>query len=42
MSGVPDEPPPFWGRWSRIYLVVATLLLVEAGVFYALTRWASS
>jgi len=36
-----DDPPPFWGRWSRIYLVIAGLLLAEAGAFYALTRWAS-
>lgn len=38
---VGDEPPPFWGRWGRIYLVVAGLLLLEAGLFYGLTRWAS-
>ena len=35
------DPPPFWGRWSRIYLLVAGLLLVETAVFWALTRWAS-
>jgi hypothetical protein len=35
------EPPPFWGRWGRIYLLIAGLLLVETGAFWALTRWAS-
>jgi hypothetical protein len=34
-----DEPPPFWGRWSRIYWFVATLLLVEMIAFLLLTRW---
>jgi hypothetical protein len=38
---IADEPPPFWGRWGRIYLLVAGLLLVEAALFYGLTRWAS-
>ncbi|HEX7842864.1 MAG TPA: hypothetical protein VF469_35565 [Kofleriaceae bacterium] len=37
----PHDPPPFWGRWDRIYLLVAGLLFVEAAVFWALTRWAS-
>jgi len=36
-----DEPPPFWGRWSRIYLLIAGLLLVEILAFLWLTRWAS-
>jgi len=36
-----DEPPPFWGRWRPIYLLIAGLLLAETGVFWALTRWAS-
>ena len=35
------EPPPFWGRWGRIYTLVAGLLLVETLVFWWLTRWAS-
>jgi hypothetical protein len=38
---VPDQPPPFWGRWERIYLLVAGLLAVETLVFWWLTRWAS-
>ena len=24
MNRSPDQPPPFWGSWGRIYLVVAT------------------
>jgi hypothetical protein len=36
-----DDPPPFWGRWERIYLLVAGLLAVETLVFWWLTRWAS-
>lgn len=41
IARIADEPPPFWGRWGRIYLLIAGLLLVETGVFWALTRWAS-
>ena len=37
----PHAPPPFWGHWSRIYLLVAGLLAVEVVVFWWLTRWAS-
>jgi hypothetical protein len=36
-----NEPPPFWGRWGRIYLLVAGLLAVETFVFWWLARWAS-
>ena len=36
-----NDPPPFWGRWDRIYLLVAGLLAVETLVFWWLTRWAS-
>ena len=36
-----DQPPPFWGRWERIYLLVAGLLAVETLVFWWLTRCAS-
>jgi hypothetical protein len=38
---LPDEPPPFWGRWGRIYLLIAGLLFVETALFWWLTRWAS-
>ena len=41
VGDAPDEPPPFWGRWGRIYLLVAGLLAVETLVFWWLTRWAS-
>ena len=37
----PSEPPPFWGRWSRIYLFVAAMLGFEVLVFWLLTKWAS-
>jgi hypothetical protein len=46
-SPTPPDPhgdssqPPFWGRWSRIYWLVAGLLAVETLVFWWLTRWAS-
>lgn len=36
-----DEPPPFWSRWSRIYLFVGGLLLVETVAFWLLGRWSS-
>ena len=39
--GNADEPPPFWGRWGRIYLFVAMLLLVQAIAFYLLSQWSS-
>ena len=38
---VPDEPPPFWGSWGRIYLLIAGLLAVETALFWWLARWAS-
>jgi hypothetical protein len=40
-SGDRDDPPPFWGRWSRIYLLIAGLLAVETAAFWLLARWAS-
>jgi hypothetical protein len=36
-----DEPPPFWGRWGRIYLFVAMLLLVQTIAFFVITQWSS-
>ena len=37
----PDEtPPPFGGRWSRLYLIVAVWLGLCIALGYALTRWA--
>lgn len=36
-----DQPPPFWSRWERIYLVVAALLAAQVAAFWLLSRWAS-
>ena len=42
MSGAdPDQPPPFWSRWGRIYAFVAGLLAAETVAFWLLSRWAS-
>ena len=35
------DPPPFWGRWSRIYLLVAGLLAIETLLLWYLARWAA-
>jgi hypothetical protein len=37
----PEEPPPFWGRWKRIYVLVAGMLAFETLAFWLLSRWAS-
>jgi hypothetical protein len=34
-----DDPPPFWGSWRRIYLVVALALAAETVVFWLLGAW---
>ena len=36
-----EEPPPFWRRWSQIYLFVAGLLVANVLVFWLLTWWAT-
>jgi hypothetical protein len=36
----PHGPPPFWRRWSRLYLLVGGMLAVEVLVFWLVTRWA--
>lgn len=36
-----NEPPPFWRRWSQLYLLVAGLLAFDVLAFWLLTRWAS-
>lgn len=36
-----DEPPPFLGRWGRIYRLVLVLLAVDIVLFGLLTWWAS-
>jgi hypothetical protein len=33
-----DEPPPFLGRWSRLYALVLVLLAVEIALFWAFTQ----
>ena len=38
---VADEPPPFLGRWPRVYALVLIWLVVLICLFYAFTRaWA--
>jgi hypothetical protein len=34
-------PPPFGGRWSRLYWLVAAMLAADVLAFWLLTRWAS-
>ena len=41
MSEPEAEPPPFWGRWRRIYLFVAAMLVLEIVAFWLLSRWAA-
>ena len=33
-----DEPPPFLGRWSRLYALVAGALALEILLFWWFTR----
>jgi hypothetical protein len=35
---VADEPPPFLGRWSRVYAMVLIYLACLIAVFYAFTK----
>ena len=35
---IDDEPPPFLGRWDRVYLAVGAYLVVLIAVLYILTR----
>lgn len=41
MTSSPDQPPPFWGSWGRIYLVVLLALACETLVFLILGAWAA-
>ena len=34
---VPDEPPPFLGVWSRVYLGVVIYLALLIAAFYTFT-----
>jgi len=33
-----DEPPPFFGRWPRLYLFVCIYLAVVIALFYWFTK----
>ena len=35
---MPDEPPPFLGKWSRVYTVVLLYLAALIALFYGFTR----
>ncbi|MCX6624070.1 MAG: hypothetical protein NTY38_24010 [Acidobacteria bacterium] len=35
---LPDEPPPFLGRWSRVYAVVLVYLALLITLFYVFSR----
>lgn len=35
---MPDEPPPFWGAWPRVYAAVLIYLALLIGAFYLFTR----
>jgi len=34
----PDEPPPFLGRWPRVYTAVVVYLALLIALCYAFTR----
>ena len=38
---MPDEPPPFFGTWPRVYTFVLVYLAALIVVFYAFTRYFS-
>jgi hypothetical protein len=35
---MPEEPPPFFGSWKRIYIAVALYLCALIALFTAFTR----
>jgi len=35
---MPDEPPPFWGTWPRVYTAVVVYLALLITLCYAFTR----
>jgi hypothetical protein len=37
LSSAPDEPPPFFGEWKRIYLFVLLYLFILIAILYAIT-----
>ncbi len=34
---IPDEPPPIWGTWPRVYVIVLCYLAVVIFGFYLFT-----
>jgi hypothetical protein len=39
MRPVADEPPPFLGQWTRVYVVVLVYLFVLIVVLFAITEY---
>lgn len=39
---VQDEPPPVFGSWRRLYLVLIVELLLITAASYGLAWWAAS
>jgi hypothetical protein len=37
-SDDPDDPPPIFGTWPRLYTFVLVFLVVLIALFYAFTR----
>jgi hypothetical protein len=37
-----DEPPPFWGSWERIYVLVAAALAAQTLIYWLLGIWAGA
>ena len=35
---MPDDPPPFLGKWRNVYILVLTYLAVVITLFYIFTR----
>ena len=38
---MPDEPPPFLGKWRRVYTAVVLYLALLIALCYAFTRYFS-
>jgi len=38
LRGIPDEPPPFLGTWTRVYRAVLVYLVLIILGFYVFTR----
>ena len=41
VSEQPDEPPPFLGAWTRVYVLVLGCLLIVIVALYAFQRFFS-